>query len=395
MKNITIYFMLMILPAFMIAAVEAQMTILDKWTVFSCEEPDHVNFAYLAKTNEGKLLMGFNTGVHPYNEIWNSLMSSDYGLSWEPMIPTIGPTSFVDMPYDLPIVSLGTMAWKVPSLTNTMRTWLVYGFYNLEQTRRYQVDITFPFDPNVTVLHRSILYFGDTHELLATAYITRVSGDNYHEAAVLRSIDLGKSWSYLSTAIKKESYMTGSEGANEPIMVRLTNGNLLLVARTGDIGVPDIQTPEDCPMYYAISTDRGASWSAPVSLGTPGVGQDMVVLEDGRVVLSYGRPNVYVRVADPTGTNWGTPITIYEGAGSGYTGMRLDDQGNVLLIYNESDFAVSQTFSNYPGTTNYMKMVKLSVNKPCGGTGYLAGDFNRDCDVDLGDFSLLASQWLD
>jgi hypothetical protein len=375
-----------ILIMFCFNNVWADMNIGTPWTIFT-SDPNHINFAYLQKTNSDRLLLGFSTGTHPTSETWQTLYSDDWGVTWQNMSPSIGTTTFGELPGSAPVVALGFSSWK--SGTFTMKNWISYGYYNAEILRRYQCDITFPFEPNSCYFHRTLIT-SSNGILIATAYGKREGASN-SECWLFKSNDYGKTWNFLSTAVQKESWMLGDGAPSEPVMVRLKNGNLLLVARNGNIGPPVPQPESEVPMVYVISYDDGLTWTQPVSLGTPGVGQDMVVIDDGRVVLSYGRPNVYIRVADATGTNWGSPILIYSGSGSGYTGLREDIDGNLLLAYNESDFA---GWLEYSGTTNYMKMVKILVDKPCSGLGYKNVDINKDCLVNFNDFAIFAGQWL-
>jgi hypothetical protein len=156
----------------------------------------------------------------------------------------------------------------------------------------------------------------------------------------------------------------------------LDNGNLLCVSR-------------GTPMHFAISSDKGLTWSTPVSLGVDGVDPRLVKLDDGRIALSYGRPNIYLRLADENGENWGSPFSVYEGSGCGYTSLNKTPDGNLILTYAESDFGGA---NGLPGDENYIKMAKIAVHSCTG--GYADADLNYDCTVNMLDFVQLAQQWV-
>ena len=71
-------------------------------------------------------------------------------------------------------------------------------------------------------------------------------------ALLLRSKDVGKNWSYVSTIAAGPM---GQEGFNEPVIVRLSQGRheerLVCLMRTG----------RENPIYQAHSDDEGTTWS--------------------------------------------------------------------------------------------------------------------------------------
>ena len=84
---------------------------------------------------------------------------------------------------------------------------------------------------------------------------------------------------------------------------------------------------------------------------------DIALLRDGTVVLLSGRPGVYVRLATPDGTTWSGPVFLFGGAGCANSAMQLDPDGALVIVYTESDFCGDE----YPGHTNYIKMVRLRI----------------------------------
>jgi hypothetical protein len=99
-------------------------------------------------------------------------------------------------------------------------------------------------------------------------------------AFVVRSTDDGRTWHYLST-VAVPSPDDDTEGINEWSMVRLADGRILGMLRTGHY----------TPMLASWSGDNGRTWTKPVSATTLGPGCDpyLLMLSDGRLALAYGQ----------------------------------------------------------------------------------------------------------
>lgn len=93
---------------------------------------------------------------------------------------------------------------------------------------------------------------------------------------LLDSSDGGANWEYLSTIAYDG--VTGQESFCEPAMVDLGGGELLAVMRTGRFA----------PMYQARSLDGGKTWQKPESMHVPGLAPQMVLLDNGALVCSFG-----------------------------------------------------------------------------------------------------------
>ena len=101
-------------------------------------------------------------------------------------------------------------------------------------------------------------------------------------AFAVRSTDQGKTWRYLaSVAVPDPAHMDDSEGFNEWSIVRLDDGRLLGVIRTGHF----------TPLVATWSEDEGRTWTSPRTppgLGPAGVDPCLLKLRDGRLALAYG-----------------------------------------------------------------------------------------------------------
>ena len=96
---------------------------------------------------------------------------------------------------------------------------------------------------------------------------------------LVRSEDEGRTWRYLSTIAAPKPGDPVGEGFVEPTMVRLDDGRLLAVMRTG----------HHFPLYASWSEDDGATWSEPTWTGLGhGCDPSLIKLSDGRVALAWG-----------------------------------------------------------------------------------------------------------
>lgn len=93
---------------------------------------------------------------------------------------------------------------------------------------------------------------------------------------LLESRDGGRNWHYLSTIAYDGD--TGQESFCEPALVDLGGGELLAIMRTGRFA----------PMHQARSLDGGKTWGQPESSHILGLAPQMVLLENGALVCSFG-----------------------------------------------------------------------------------------------------------
>ena len=91
---------------------------------------------------------------------------------------------------------------------------------------------------------------------------------NYRTWTVI-SHDRGRSFEFLSSVADVQTYaaLNVAEGFCEPDIIRLQNGNLLCVMRSGGQRGKAYFTP----MYSSISTDNGKTWTAPDTIFEHGV----------------------------------------------------------------------------------------------------------------------------
>ena len=128
----------------------------------------------------------------------------------------------------------------------------------------------------------------------------------YSNVYVFNSVDGGDTWNYLSQIsandIPNFKPELNVEGACEPTMGIMPDGKFLILFRSGD---------NNMPSYLTYSSDDCKTWSTPVQFDSLGVLPQLITLDCGVSIASYGRPGVFVKTtSDPAGRVWRDRIEI-------------------------------------------------------------------------------------
>jgi hypothetical protein len=154
------------------------------------------------------------------------------------------------------------------------------------------------------------------------------------ECSLMASTDNGRSWT-------RRSVMAMPAHANdntvEPIIEMNQNNDVVGVLRT-DMGT--------CvPMYLVHSKDKGYSWSEPQTLFDFGVFPRLLQMDNGVLVLSFGRPGVWLSFSLDGGHSWTQPRAIIEGDRNksaqhscGYTSLLALSKDTFLIAYSNFEF---------------------------------------------------------
>jgi len=136
---------------------------------------------------------------------------------------------------------------------------------------------------------------------------------------ILKSEDFGYNWYYVSTVVYKDEYnasLYGVEGFDEATIEFVDDG-MILIMRSGSM-FPGCWKPmkegDTVPkIYIAKSTDEGKTWSTLKPFYDYGIRPQSVKLDCGTIVMTSGRPGVYIRSCDdPNGLQWNDVINILE-----------------------------------------------------------------------------------
>lgn len=153
----------------------------------------------------------------------------------------------------------------------------------------------------------------------------------YYSTYLFKSEDNGRTWDFLSQLMPTAD-MQFSEGLCEPCLNVMPDGSVLILMRSGGDGKPS---------YWARSTNKCKSWSVIKKFDDIGVLPQMVTLDCGVSIATYGRPYMRIRAtSDPTGKKWEKAQTfdLYTGENNTscyYTDLLALDETHALWIYSD------------------------------------------------------------
>ncbi len=321
-----------------LAAGEPAVTIQRTVTVYESQE--HLNFPWVFRGPDGFLSFNCSIGRHTVNERGMRLVSEDNGETWIP-------------PEDTPVNGMGALlrdgravglsCWgperSYDGTYPVATLFFANGGRTLDEEVTGKLTLPFVLSPH---FHRSIVELPNG-ALLATIY-GHEEGNRKYSSVLIASDDGGQTWAYRSLIAHSEEI--GREGYCEPALVRLANGDLFCALRTGG------------PLYTTRSTDDGATWSTPEVVADHGVDPALLLLSNGVLALSYGRPDVELILSpDGTGYTWGLPISIYRGPGCHYSSLVEAKNHDLMVFFSQSGFGNTQGI----GPLNMMRMARVSV----------------------------------
>ena len=132
--------------------------------------------------------------------------------------------------------------------------------------------------------------------------------DYHYGVFVFKSTDGGDSWNCISRITYSDLPAGGTyeDGPCEPVLNVMPDGSLVIVARTGGSWGNYRH-----PTVLSRSTDGGVTWSKPTTFGTVGVLPQMLTLDCGVTIATYGRPGLFFRTtADASGQTWNAQTQI-------------------------------------------------------------------------------------
>jgi hypothetical protein len=168
---------------------------------------------------------------------------------------------------------------------------------------------------------------------------------------LLRSVDNGYTFKlhgeipYKPDKILDPEWKKNRWGFSEPDIGFAPDGSILCFIRSEGGG----DRPQYSPLYLSRSTDNGVTWSNPEIFDTLGVSPELCKLDSGVMLVSYGRPGLYLRAAaDPCYMEWGERITVVEAGESGcepekwntcaYPFMIALDENAALICYSHFNY---------------------------------------------------------
>jgi hypothetical protein len=333
---------------------------------------------YLCSSSKGTIYLqgqltpplNYSYGKRNHASPTGNALSRDAGQTWERWIPKAwskrqpmiegaatelsdGALLMIEW-IAVPASQRGTFAAVLWELHDDLQTVAgpIRATVKLPQARRRMFDDGgHPFEG--ICFHRSLLELSNG-DLLATAYCSfeEDTGTCTYQpkmprlrTVLLCSSNRGRHWEYVATIAADD--LTGDEGFNEPVIVRLTNGicagRFVCLMRIGG----------DEPIHQSVSDDDGMTWSKPRTLPFRGVDPDLLELPDGTLICSFGRRSKtwrkprpspasgpFVVLSNDGGTTWQQPVKIpiepYSNTpwSTCYTALHLVGPNEVIVFYD-------------------------------------------------------------
>jgi hypothetical protein len=178
-------------------------------------------------------------------------------------------------------------------------------------------------------------------DLMATAYGTYKGDtsvpadypfDQFHfyryRNIVVFSADKGRTWGNPVTVAYSDDPKMTQEGFDEGDLARAADGDILCVMRSGG------SFGKHYPSYICRSSDEGKTWSTPVAVDDKGVWPSILVLKNGVVVCTYGRPDNWLSFSTDDGRTWTGATRFYRGPTSSYNSVVEVAPDTILVIYD-------------------------------------------------------------
>ncbi len=198
---------------------------------------------------------------------------------------------------------------------------------------------------------------GNAYELEGKLFVTGyLSTRSYPEILMSNllfvSEDRGRTWRYFSTisdpAVMPDSPKRGANGPSETALIQLEDGDLMAVFRVGS-GLPWY-------LHRAYSSDGGRNWTKAEPIPAYSVEPSMLRIANGTIVISTGRPGIWLWLStDHRGESWQS-IDITEH----HNGWAPD------ATYRIGSYAYDASTPGREGRTQtsaYTEMVEVSPNR--------------------------------
>jgi len=194
--------------------------------------------------------------------------------------------------------------------------------------------------------------------LLMSMYSNKKSGDDIEQifrVIALSSTDRGRTWHYLSTIAFDMREDVRGEGFNETSLLVLPDGKILSFMRSGasyqaslgsfnnndwDTNMP-FSYGKQTSIYMSISADGGKNWSSADPITSHGVWPNSVLMENGIIAVTYGRPGNWIMFNDGKSESWGPVIPFYNGLYppdcGNYISMEEVAPNILLVVYSRTN----------------------------------------------------------
>jgi len=185
--------------------------------------------------------------------------------------------------------------------------------------------------------------------LIACVYSRTKQAPKYYHVACAHSEDQGQYWregTIIASVpnVEMPPQGMGKDGPCEAGLVRLRDGRLFVIYRTGSDGY----------LGTAWSSDEGKTWTPPEFIPFKGVEPRVRLLSNGVLACSTGRPGPVTMMfsLDGTGKSWSHQTPVFPDMSTRYTEFLELAPGKLFLVYDSVPYgwkeipATDQTSQN-------------------------------------------------
>jgi hypothetical protein len=304
-----------------------KITVSEPWTIPRPEA--HQTRPYLYDLGEGLLLTSVAQGRDAFYEPYGVLKSTDAGKTWSP-VAGLDHVEYAPLPMlrrpDRSIVGVSRWYWWHEDGTlhgNTVH-------FNADATEHTMHDNTLSLPEEYMPAVKTDMVIAERHiwneeDGAMTMVVWSRKGmplpdgrkSTVRTSHLVRSGDNGRTWKYVSTVNR----------GGEPAVVRVSATEWTAVNRAD----------RNSLMTQVFSHDAGKTWSKPVALEVGKVAPDLVMMSNGVLACSYGRPASCLMFSVDGGRTWASHHVISDRVGFNYVGIREISPGRLLYLHDAPD----------------------------------------------------------